>query len=163
VQRQIAVEAELADAVERRARRLQVDRVQVLVAELAAGGLEPRPARAVGLVRHRRPDHAEGDRLAVDRRLELGLQRGFPLRELPGAVADEALADEAPELPRAAVSVHGRADRPSRLQARQLGVALVDLLQVEALLEPRVVLVVLLVEVGDEAIGLLAERVELAV
>ena len=49
-----------------------------------------------------------------------------------------------------------------RLEARQVVVALVELLDVEGVLEPRVVEVVLLVEVGDEPVGAVAEAVDLA-
>ena len=57
----------------------------------------------------------------------------------------------------------GRALEPLRgVELRQLLVALVDLLELERLLVAGEVEVVLLVELGDEAVGLVAERVELA-
>ena len=62
-------------------------------------------------------------------------------------VAEEALAREAPELGRRALQLL------RRLEPRQLLVALVDLLDVERVLQPGEVEVVLLVEVGDEAVG----------
>ena len=49
-----------------------------------------------------------------------------------------------------------------RLELRQLGVALVDRHEVVGLLEAREVEVGLLVELGDEAVGVLAEGVELS-
>ena len=72
-------------------------------------------------------------------------------------VAEEALAGEAPELGRCALHLL------RCLELRQLVVALVDLLDVERLLQAREVEVVLLVELGDEAVAAIAERVELAV
>ena len=68
-------------------------------------------------------------------------------------VADVPLAAEVPELADAAVAVHRRADRLDALELGQLGVALVDLLELELVLQPGVVEVVLLVELGDEAVG----------
>ena len=70
---------------------------------------------------------------------------------LAGQVAEEALAGEAPQLGRRAFHLL------RGLEPRQLLVALVHLLDVEALLLAGEVEVVLLVEIGDEAVGALAE------
>ena len=67
--------AERADSLAVDLRRFEVDRVQVLVGELQPDLLEPFPPVAVGLVRNHDPQHPERDRLAVDRCLELGLDR----------------------------------------------------------------------------------------
>ena len=114
------------------------------------------PFVSVLLVRHCDSEHPIGNRLAVD----LGLERCFFARDaclvLAGQVAEEAFAGEAPQLGR-------RAFHPSRgLERRQVGVALVDLLDVEALLLAGEVEVELLVEIGDEAVSALAERVHVA-
>ena len=71
-------------------------------------------------------------------------------------VAEVALAGEAPELGRRAL------EPLRRLELRQLLVPLVDRLELERLLVAGVVEVVLLVELGDEAVGVVAEGVELA-
>ena len=71
-------------------------------------------------------------------------------------VAEVALAREAPQLGRRAL------EPPRGLELRQLLVALVDRLDVERLLVAGVVEVVLLVELGDEAVGVVAEGIELA-
>ena len=74
----------------------------------------------------------------------------------PRQVPEEALAREAAELGR-------RLPQPlHRLEPRQLLVARVDRLDLEGLLVARVVEVALLVELGDEAVGLVAERIQLA-
>ena len=74
---------------------------------------------------------------------------------LAGEAAEKALAGEAPQL-------GGRAFEPlRRVELRQLLVRLVDLLELERLLVAGEVEVVLLVELGDEAVGVVAERVEL--
>ena len=65
------------------------------------------------------------------------------------------------ELTNAAVSVHGLAQRLRRLQRRELVVALVDRLQLEPLLQSGEVEVVLLVELRDEAVGVVAVALEL--
>ena len=96
------------------------------------------------------------------RRLQLGLDARLLLLVLARDVAHVALARELPQLARAPVAVHGQADLLRRLELRQLRVALVDRDEVEPLLEPGVVVVVLLVELGDEAVGGLADAVELA-
>ena len=76
--------------------------------------------------------------------------------------AEVALAREAPELAQAP-AVHGLADAAGGLERRELGVPFEDRLELERLLQARVVEVVLLVELGDEAVGAAAVAVELAV
>ena len=77
-------------------------------------------------------------------------------------LAEVALAAEAEEL-----QVLPAADRLAepldRLEVGQVGVALVDRAQLELGLQAGVVEVVLLVELGDEAVGAGAVAVELAV
>ena len=94
--------------------------------------------------------------VGLERRLELGDLLGLLAREL----AEVALGGEAPELADAPVAVRRLAERLRLLELRQLGVALVDRRELELLLEARVVEVELLVELGDEAVGPLAEAVE---
>ena len=95
-------------------------------------------------------------------RLELRLQ----LRDLLGVLARElaevALAAEAEEL-QVLAAVDRLAEPLDRLEVGQIGVALVDRAQLEVGLQARVVEVVLLVELGDEAVGAGAVAVELAV
>src|SRR5262249_26963521 len=74
-----------------------------------------------------------------------------------------ALAREAPELAHSVAAVHGDADRLDDLRLGEVLVPFVDRRQVEAVLPSRVVEVVLLVQLGDEAVGLRAEGVELAI
>ncbi len=136
--------------------RLEVDRVQVLVEQPQPGLLEPLALVAVGLVRHHDAQHPVGVRLAVDRRLEVGLDLRHACLVLARQVAEEALAGEAPQLGRGALQAL------RRLEPGQLLVALVDLLDVERLLEAGEVEVVLLVDVGDEPVGLVSECVDLA-
>ena len=117
---------------------------------------EPLALVAVRLVRHRDAQHPIRDRLAVDRRLELGLGLRKSCLVVARQVPEEALAGEAPQLGRRALqALRG-------LELRQLFVALVHLLDVERLLQAREVEVVLLVEVADEAVGAIAELIELA-
>jgi hypothetical protein len=122
--------------------------------------LEALPPVAVGLVRHRRTQHAVADLLAVDVRLELGLESCDPLLVVACEVAHVALGGEAPQLPRAG-AVGRLPEGLGSLQLRQLGVPLVDRRQVERLLVAGVVEVVLLVQLGDETVGLLTVSVEL--
>ena len=74
--------AELRDGLAVDPRRLEVDRVQVLVEQVEAGALEARSPVAVGLVRHDRTEHPVGDALAVHLGLEPGLDLGELLRVL---------------------------------------------------------------------------------
>ena len=142
---------------------VEVDRVQVLLGRLPHRAVELLAPPAVGLVRHR-PGGASGtgSGLAVDRHLELGLELGELLGVLARELAEVALAAELPELADAAVAVDRRADRLHVLELGQRRVPLVDLLELEPVLQARVVEVVLLVELGDEAVGLVAVGVELA-
>jgi len=71
-------------------------------------------------------------------------------------VPEETLAREPPQLDGCALQLL------SGLELRQLLVALIDLFDVERLLEPREMEVVLLVEVADEAIGLVPKLIEFA-
>ena len=116
---------------------------------------------AIGLVAERRTQHPERHLLAVDLRLERRLEVRHLLAVLAGQRAEVVLAAEAPQLTQVLVAVDRGADRVRRLQGRQVGVALVDRGQVERLLQAREVLVVLLVELGDEAVCPLADAVEI--
>ena len=122
--------------------------------------VDPLSLVAVRLVRHRGPEHPERDRLAVD----LGLEARFELGHLLGLVARQlaevALRGEAPELGHAAVAVRGAAEGERLVELRQVGEALEDRGELELLLVARVVEVVLLVELRDEAVGSLAKAVE---
>ena len=151
---------ELRDAFADDAHSLAVERVQVLLGQVDADLVEPCALVAVGLVRHRRAQHPEGDRLAVDRRLEARLELGDLLRVLAGELAEVALGREAPELADAPVAVGHFSERLRLLELGQLGVALVDRGQLELLLETGVVEVELLVELRDEPVGTVAEAVE---
>ncbi len=148
--------AELVDRVAVDLRCFEVDRVQVLVEQPDARLLERAALVAIRLVRHRHPKHPVRHRLAVHGRLERRLLAREACLVLARQVAEESFAREPPQLGRRAF--HPR----RRVEARQVLVALVHLLDVEALLLSGEVEVVLLVEIGDEAVGALAERVELA-
>ena len=148
--------AELLHGVVVDPRRLEVDRVELLVGQPQPFALESLAPVAVGLVRDRGAQHPERDLLAVDDGLELGLDLGEPLLMGARQVAEEALAGEAPQLCRRAL------EPLRRLELRQVLVALVDRLEVERLLVAGVVEIVLLVQFGDEAVGVVAERVQLA-
>ena len=143
-------------------RGFEVERVQVLLGQVVPRLFEPRPRVAVGGVRDRRRQHPVADRLAVVLRLELRLQ----LRDLLGVLARELaevpLAAEAEEL-QVRAAVDRLAEPLDRLEVGEIGVALVDRAQLEVRLQAGVVEVVLLVELGDEAVGAGAVAVELAV
>src|SRR5262249_27407787 len=124
--------------------------------------LEPLALLPVRLVRDRRPQHPERDLVAVDRRTEPGLEIGRALVEVSGQVAEVALAGELPELADAAVARDGRADTVRLLQRGQFGELVVDRGEVERVLVPGVVQVVLLVDGRDEAVRLLAVVVQFA-
>ena len=132
----------------------------MLVGEPAALDVEPLALRSVVGVRDRRPQHPIADLLAVDFRLELGLQPRDLLAVLAGEVAEVALAREPPELADAAVAVGRGGERLGPFEPRELLVALVDRLELERLLQAREMLVVLLVELGDEPVGLRAIVIE---
>jgi hypothetical protein len=140
--------------------RVEVDRVEVLLGQLLAGLVEPLPLAAIVGVGDRRAKHPEADLLAVDLGLELGLERGRLLAVLLRQVAEMALAGEAPELADPAVAVDRLAKGLSPFERRQILVALVDRLELELVLQAGKVEVVLLVELGDETVGVLAVCVE---
>ena len=142
-------------------RRLQLERVQVLLGELVPRRLDPLSDVAVLLVHQSRPEHPERDLLAVDRRGQGRLELGDALLLLADEVAEVALARELPQLAAAAVAVDRRSERERRVELRQPLVPLVDRRDVVRLLEAREVEVGLLVELGDEAVGVRAERVDL--
>ena len=148
------------DAVADDVDALGVERVQVLLGELDPSLVDPLPLVAVRLVRHRRPEHPERDRLPVDLGLEARLELGHLLGLLARQLAEVALGGEAPELGHAAVAVRGAAEGERLVELRQVGEALEDRGELELLLVARVVEVVLLVELGDEAVGPLAEAIE---
>ena len=123
--------------------------------ERDAGRVELFALAAVGLVRDRGAEHPVRDVLAVDARRERRLEPGDLLRLGARQVAEVALAGEAPELGLAVASCAGRLGQPGRgLERRQVGETLVDRLELEALLQARIVEVVLLVEGGDEPVRL---------
>ena len=128
----------------------------MLVEQVEARAFEQRALLAIGLVRHCDPEHPVRDLLASEIDLELGFDPGDLLGVLAGQRSEETLAREAPELGRRAL------EPPGRLELRQVLVAPVDLLELERLLVAGEVQVVLLVELGDEAVGVVPERVELA-
>ena len=143
-------------------RGLEIDRVQVLLGQVVPRLFEPRARVSVGGVRDRRRQHPVADGLALVLRLELRLELRDLLRVVARELAEIPLAAEAVEL-----HVRPPGDRLAepldRLEVDQLGVALVNRAQLEVRLQPRVVEVVLLVELGDEAIGAVAVAVELPV
>ncbi len=128
--------------------------------QLDARAIEPLALVAVGLVRDRRAQHPERDLRPVDVGFEARLELCDLLALLARQLAEVALRGEAPQLADAPVAVCHLAERLCLLEVGQLGMALVDRREVERVLEPRVVEVVLLVELGDEAVGLLAEAVQ---
>ena len=118
--------------------------------------LEPLALVAVGLVRHHHAQHPVGVGLAVHGCLELGLDLRHARLVLSRQVAEETFAGEPPQLDRGVF-------HPLRgIEPRQLLVALVDLLDVERVLQAREMEVVLLVDVGDEPVGLVPECIDLA-
>ncbi len=137
-------------------RRVEVDRVQLLVEEAQALTLEPLAPVAVGLVRERDAEHPVRDPLAVDDGLELCLGRRHLLLVGTRQVAEITLAREAPELGGCIL------EPMCRLEPRHLLVAGVDRLEVERLLVAGEVEIALLVELGDEAVGAAAKSVQVA-
>src|SRR5205085_9702346 len=109
----------------------------------------------------RRPEHPERDLLAVDRRLQRRLELGRTLLLPPRQRAEVALARKAPQLERAEASVGGFLHPLRALERCDVLVLAVDRLEVEVLLQAGEVVVVLLVEVSDEAVDPLPVRVEL--
>ncbi len=102
--------AEVAHGLERLRCGFAVHRVQVLLGQLVARVLECAPLVPVGLVRHRRPEHAEAHGLAAHARLERRLERRdllcVGLRQVPEVLA----AGEVPQLAHARVPVHRLAE-----------------------------------------------------
>ena len=133
----------------------------MLFGELVPRRLDPLPDGAVLLVHQPRPEHPERDLLAVDRRGQRRLELGDPLGLLAHEVAEVARARELPQLAPAAVAVDRGAERERRVELRQALVPLVDRREVERLLVAGEVEVRLLVELGEEAVGVRAERVDL--
>ncbi len=161
VEEEVVVRPESWNRALRRLDRIEVERVQVLLGQRVARLLEPRPRRAIRLVRDRRPQHPVADRLAVVRDLERGFESRNPLSVLARQLAEIALAAEAEELEILA-PLDGRADPLDRLEVGEIGMPLVDRSQLEVGLVAGVVEVVLLVELCEEAVGSLAVAVELA-
>ena len=124
--------------------------------------LEPFAGAAVVLVHQPRPEHPVRDLLAVDRRGQRRLELGDPLGLLADEVAEVALARELPQLargagrrrPRRRARARCRAWSAARAARRSATRSYVSLM-------PGEVEVRLLVELGDEAVGVGAERVDL--
>ena len=95
-------------------------------------------------------------------RLELGLELRDLLRVLARELAEVPLAPEAKEL-EVLPALHRLAESLDGFEVDELGVALVDRAQLEIGLQARVVKVVLLIELGHEAVGSGPVAVELAV
>ncbi len=133
----------------------------MLGGQLRAGLVEPLALPAIVCVRDRRAEHPEADLLGVDLGLELGLKGGGLLAVLLRQVAEVAFAGEAPELTDPAVAVDRCPERLRPLERRQILVALIDRLELQPVLQPGEVEVVLLVELRDEAVGVLAIIVEI--
>jgi len=104
---------------------------------------------------------AEAERLAVVLDLEAGLELGDLLGVVARQLAEIGLAAEAEEL-EVLAPAHRRADPLDRLEVGEIGMPLVDRAEVVVGLEPGEVAVVLLVELGDEAVRARAVPVELA-
>ena len=98
VEEEVVGRPELGHGLLRRRDRVEVKRIQVLLRQRVARGLEPRARRPVGLVRDGRRQHPVADRLSVVRDLERRLLGGDLLRVLPRQLAEIALAAEAEEL-----------------------------------------------------------------
>src|SRR5205085_10525990 len=120
VQLEVVRRAELSHRLAVDASRIEVDRIELFVGQTQSRLLEAAATVAVGFVRDHRPQHAEGNALAVDDGFELGLDLGESLLMRAGEVAEEALAGEAPELGRRSFELL------CRLELRQLLVAFVD-------------------------------------
>ncbi len=162
---ELAVARDAEVAPRRRVRllvRREQDRVQVLLGELVPHPLDALAPVAVVAVRDRRPQHPERDVLAVDRRRQLGLDVRRILLVLPRQRAEVAVAGEAPQLDRAEAAVDGLTHPLRLLERGHVLVPRVDRLEVEIVLQAREVLVVLLVDLRDEAIDPLAVGVEVA-
>ena len=161
VQVEVAGGAERLDPRARLLLRAERDGDHVLLGQRHPGRVEPPPTFVVRLVGDHGPEHPEGDALVV----HLGLEAGLEVRELlllgPRQLAQVALTGELPELRDAGGATVGlRPQRLARLERREARVTRVDLLELERLLEAREVAVVLLVELGEEAVGPVAVAVK---
>ncbi len=158
----IALGAELERGRVRFLMRLEQERIEVFVCELVPNALDPRAAIAVGAVGDRRTKHAKRNLVTVDGRRQLGLQCRHLLLMTSRQCAEIALAREAPQLDRAEAAVD-RLAHPARLvERRDVLVPPVHRFEVEVLIETGEVVVVHLVEVGDETVDALAVCVQLA-
>ncbi len=132
----------------------------MLLGRLPHDAVEALAAVAVGLVCDRGAQHPERDFLAVDGDLQLGLEGRQLLGVLARQPAEVALAGEAPELADAPVAVDRAPERLRPLELGEVRVPLVDRLELEPLLQPGEMEVMLLVQFGDETVGLLAVCIE---
>ena len=142
-------------------RSLELERDQVLLGELDSRRVDPLPDGAALLVHQPGPEHPERDLLAVDRGGQGRLELCDALLLFFHEVAEVARARELPQLAPAAVAVDRRSERECRVESRQVLVALVDRRDVVGLLVAGEVEVRLFVDLGEEAFGLRAERVDL--
>ena len=133
----------------------------MLLSQFVADAFEPRAPVAFGTVGDRRPQHAERNLLTVDGRLQLRLEHRRLLLVAARQRAEVALAGEARKLGRAEASVHRGLHAPRLVEARDVFVLPVDRFQVEVVLQPGEVVVVLLVEIRDEAVDTLPVRIQL--
>ena len=117
---------------------------------------------AVLLVHQPRPEHAERDLLAVERRAQRRLELRDALLLGRDEVAEIALARELPQLAPPPDAGDRRAEGERRVELGQARVALVDRRDVVRLLLAREMEVRLLVELRAEPLGLGGERVDLA-
>jgi hypothetical protein len=143
-------------------RRLQLERVQMLLRQLVPRRLDPRPCVAVLLVHQPRLEHPVRDLLPVDgcgqRRFELG----DPLCLFADEVAEVALAGELPQLAAAGDAFDRDAERERGVELGQALVALVDRRELVRLLLAGEMQVRLLVHLREEAVGVCAERIDLS-
>jgi hypothetical protein len=142
-------------------RRLQLERDQVFLGERESRRVDPLAYGAALLVHQPRPEHPERDLLAVDRCGQSRLELCDALLLLADEVAEVAGARELPQLAPAAVAVDRRPERECRVESRQALVALVDRRDVVGLLVAGEVEVRLFVDLGEEALGLRAQGVDL--
>ena len=163
VELRVVRRAELLRLAVDRVRGGDVQRVEVLLRQVVTRALELCPQRMVLGIRDRRAEHPVGDLLAADVRLDRRFHLGELLRLDPRQLAEVSLAREPPQLAHARAAVDSHPDPVRLLELGQVGVALVDRLQVVRVLVPGEVEVRLLVELGDEPVGLRPVGVELAV
>jgi secondary thiamine-phosphate synthase enzyme len=134
----------------------------MLLGECDPRAVEGLATGALGLVRDRGTEEPEADLLPVHRRGERRLEPRDLLGIGPRQVADIALAPEAPELPcTAPFDLRGCSEPPAGVQRGEIGEALVDRGELELVLQPREMEVVLLVERRDEPVGFVPVRLEL--